>query len=33
MSPIVGEKEGLPLFGGAKDYRLYKLEGVVAHNA
>ena len=28
MSPIVSEKEGLPLFGGAKEYRLYKFEGV-----
>ena len=26
MSPIVGENEGLPLFGGANDFRLYKLE-------
>ena len=26
MSPIVGENEGLTLFGGAKDYRLYKFE-------
>ena len=28
MSPIVGENEGLTLFGGAKEFRLYKLEGV-----
>ena len=28
MSPIVGEKEGLPFFAGAKEFRLYKLEGV-----
>ena len=28
MSPIVGEKEGLPLFAGAKEFRLYQLEGV-----
>ena len=28
MSPIVGEKEGLPLFAGDKEFRLYKLEGV-----
>ena len=28
MSPIVGENEGLTLFGGAKEYRLYKLEDV-----
>ena len=28
MSPIVGENEGLSLFGGAKDYRLYKFEEV-----
>ena len=28
MSPIVGEKEGLPLFAGAKEYRLYKFEDV-----
>ena len=27
MTPIVGEKEGLPLFGGAKEFRLYKFEG------
>ena len=27
MSPIVGENEGLTLFGGAKEYRLYKFEG------
>ena len=26
VSPIVGEKEGLPLFGGAKEFRLYKFE-------
>ena len=26
MSPIVGENEGLTLFGGAKEYRLYKFE-------
>ena len=30
MSPIVGENEGLPLFGGAKEYRLYKFEEVRA---
>ena len=28
MSPIVGENEGLTLFGGAKEYRLYKLEDI-----
>ena len=28
MSPIVGGKEGLPLFAGAKEFMLYKLEGV-----
>ena len=26
MVPIVGENEGLPLFGGANDFRLYKFE-------
>ena len=28
MSPIVGEKEGLQLFGVAKEFRLYKFEDV-----
>ena len=26
MTPIVGENEGLTLFGGAKEFRLYKFE-------
>ena len=26
MCPLVGESEGLTLFGGAKEYRLYKFE-------